>query len=310
MLKRKWFRLIVLLTVLVGLAQLYRPELPMPPVTGDFDGPAEVKEILKVSCYNCHSNETELSWIDQVSPVYLLARSHVLEARSFLNFSHWDSLNAVQKRAKLFDVLNVVKTFKRMPKKEYLLLHPEARLDSAGIAILEKYILSLETPVQISETLMQKELPQEKGGTVKQERVKDAPNGISFPAEYRHWKVVSTTERFDNNSFRVILANPVAEKAIKDGRNNPYPDGSILAKIIWHQKALSNGVITPGKFSHVEFMIKDHRQFRKTRGWGWARWKGQSLAPHGATPLFVNECINCHGPAADKDFVFTKPIVK
>lgn len=310
MLKRKWFRMILLLVLLVGLAQLYRPELPMPPVTGDFDGPEDVKNIFKRSCYDCHSNETELSWFDNINPAYLMARSHVIEGRSFLNFSHWDSLNANQKRAKLFDVLNVVKTFKRMPKEAYLLLHPGARLDSAAIAVLEKYILSLETPVQYDSIKAQKLSSTTKDELVKRMRVKTAPNGIPFIPEYRQWKAVSTTERFDNNTFRVILANPIAEQAIKDGKNNPYPDGAILAKVVWYQRAVSNGAVAPGEFSHVEFMIKDQQQFRKTKGWGWARWKGKALTPHGDTPLFTSECINCHKPAEHTDFVFTQPLSK
>lgn len=307
MLKQKWFRILFVLMLLFILAQFYRPELPNPPVTGDFDGPAEIKKILKNSCYQCHSNETELSWFDQINPGYLLARSHVMDARSFLNFSHWDSLNPNQKRTKLFDVLNVVKTFKRMPRQEYLLLHPGARLDSARTAELEKYILSLETPVQYTKITAQSVLP-EKEAPAKLNEVKASPNGIAFMAEYRQWKAVSSTERFDNNSFRVILANPIAEKAIKEGNNIPYPDGAILAKLVWHQKALSNGAIAPGEFSHVEFMIKDRKRFRKTEGWGWARWKGEALTPHGTTSMFVNECINCHKPAARTDFTFTKPL--
>lgn len=309
MLRKKWFRIILILVVLVSLAQLYRPEIPMPPVTGDFDGPPEVKHIFKTSCYDCHSNETELAWFDNINPIYLMARSHVMEGRSFLNFSHWDSLNTNQKKAKLFDVLNVIKNFNRMPKPEYVLMHPNARLDSAEISIVERYIMSLVTPVKYdsAQNLMTE---RKKGESIKQKMIKDAPNGIPFMPEYRNWKTVSTTERFDNNSFRVILANPIAEKAIQEGKNNPYPDGSILAKLVWHQKALTNGTIIPGDFIHIEFMIKDEKRFSQTMGWGWARWKGEALTPYGASAMFVNECINCHKPVKNSDFVFTRPIVK
>ena len=310
MLKRRWFRIFTVLLILFVLAQFYRPELPRPHVTGDFDGPAEVKDIFKNSCYSCHSNETELSWFDQINPAYLLARSHVLEGRTFLNFSHWDSLNSNQKRTKLFDVLNVVKTFGRMPKKEYLFLHPDARLDSPRIAILENYIRSLETPVQYKNMAAQALVRPTNDGSNKKKQVKPAPNGIEFIEEYRQWEIVSNTERFDNNTFRVILANPIAGKAIRKGNNNPYPDGAILAKVVWHQKALLNGAVVPGEFSHVEFMIKDQKRYRDTNGWGWARWKGEALIPHGTTPLVVNECMNCHKPAQSTDFIFTKPLLK
>ena len=310
MLKRKWIRIILVLVLLVGLAQLYRPELPMPAVTGDFDGPPEVKHIFKTSCYDCHSNETKLSWFDNVNPAYLLARSHVMEGRTFLNFSHWDSLNENQKKAKLFDVLNVIKTFKRMPKQEYVLLHPGSRIDSAEISIVENYVMSLVTPVKYDTVRAHTNSKLDTTKLRKRKMIKDSPNGIPFMPEYRTWKTVSTTERFDNNTFRAILANPIAEKAIHDGKNNPYPDGSILAKLVWHQKALSNGIIVPGEFIHVEFMIRDEKKFSETKGWGWARWKGKALTPYGATALFVNECVNCHKPMKKSDYVFTKPLVK
>lgn len=308
MLKRKWFRVILLLGVVVGLAQLYRPPIPAPPVTGDFDGPAEVKQILQTSCYACHSNESKLAWFDHINPAYLLARSHIMEGRSYLNFSHWDSLNPNQKRAKLFDVLNVVKTFDRMPRKDYLLLHPGARLDSVKISVLERYILSLEKPVQFNPAAMNTSVQNDT--MVQPESIKDAPNGIAFIADYKTWEPVSSTERFDNNSFRLILANPVAAKAIRDKQNNPYPDGASLAKVVWQQKALPNGILVPGDFMHVEFMIKNSKEYADTEGWGWARWKGEKLIPHGATPLIVNECINCHKPVRNTDFVFTKPFLK
>jgi hypothetical protein len=32
-----------------------------------------------------------------------------------------------------------------------------------------------------------------------------APNGISFILAYKNWKAISSTERFDNHTMRVIL---------------------------------------------------------------------------------------------------------
>src|SRR6266849_4927477 len=65
-----------LLVVFLGL-QFVRPELRNPPVTADLQAPLEVKQILKNSCYSCHSNETTLEWFDKVAPVYWLVTSDV-----------------------------------------------------------------------------------------------------------------------------------------------------------------------------------------------------------------------------------------
>lgn len=39
-----------------------------------------------------------------------------------------------------------------------------------------------------------------------------------------------------------------------------------------------------------------------------ARFKTPELKPYGGDALFATECINCHHPVANSDFVFTQPI--
>ena len=58
-----------------------------------------------------------------------------------------------------------------------------------------------------------------------------APNGLNFFPDYRDWKPVSTTDRFDNNTMRVILGNDVANRAIAANNIHPWPDGAAFAKI-------------------------------------------------------------------------------
>lgn len=289
----------------IGIAiQFYRPPLPNPPVTMDFNGPEALRQVLKTSCYNCHSNETNLAWFDQVNPAYWMVRAHVLEARSFLNFSHWDSLPPAKQRVKIFNALNLVKISGRMPLKEYTLLHPEAKMDSARVALLEQYALSLVAKVAYDSAVVLQQATRGGGNPVE-----PAANGIEFPSDYVHWQAVSTTERWDNNTLRLILGNEVAVKAIQKGENNPYPDGAILAKVVWQQRATLTGELTPGKFVHVEFMIKDAQKYRDTEGWGWARWVGPELKPYGSQPSFAKECINCHKPVESTDYAFTKPFL-
>ena len=46
--------------------QFVRPELRNPPVNVEIQAPPEVKAIFKHSCYNCHSNETQLSGLTEL----------------------------------------------------------------------------------------------------------------------------------------------------------------------------------------------------------------------------------------------------
>ena len=57
----------------------------------------------------------------------------------------------------------------------------------------------------------------------------------------------------------------------------------------------------------VEYMIKDQQKYKSTAGWGWARFKTPKLIPYGETPAFTNECMSCHRPMKNNDFVFTAP---
>jgi hypothetical protein len=61
--------------------------------------------------------------------------------------------------------------------------------------------------------------------------VSPSPNGIAFSTGYKNWKAISTTDRFDNQSLRVIFGNDTTIKAIADHHINPWPDGATLAKV-------------------------------------------------------------------------------
>ena len=145
-------------------------------------------------------------------------------------------------------------------------------------------------------------------GTAQSETVKPAPNGIEIPKGYKDWKLISVSHREDNNSLRAILGNYAAIRAARSGNTNPWPDGAILAKIVWkdskHPKWESATV--PGELIHSEFMIKDSSKYSATGGWGFARWKGMKQEPYGKDASFVQECFGCHTPVKNTDYVFTK----
>lgn len=108
--------------------------------------------------------------------------------------------------------------------------------------------------------------------------------------------------------MRIIFGNDIAIKAAKEHKTNPWPDGTIFAKVAWEQIIDNDGIVTTGAFKQVEYMIKDNKKFSSTKGWGWARFLSPKLTPYGKAADFTNECIRCHLPMKDNDFVFTSPI--
>jgi len=137
-----------------------------------------------------------------------------------------------------------------------------------------------------------------------------APNGIAFPKDYKDWRIIAPSYRTDNNTMRVILGNDAAIKAARAGRTSPWPDGSILAKLVWKNKKDENwdGAIVPGNFVHAEFMFKDTGKYADTGGWGYARWLGEQQKPYGDDASFVEECHTCHTVVKESDYVFTNPV--
>jgi hypothetical protein len=138
-----------------------------------------------------------------------------------------------------------------------------------------------------------------------------APNGIRMPEEYKDWRLIAPSHRADNNTLRVVLGNDKAMQAARSGQTNPWPDGAILAKLVWkdatHEKWPTATV--PDKLVHAEFMIKDAKKYAATGGWGFARWLGMEQQVYGKDADFVQECYGCHIPVQKNDYVFTRPVM-
>jgi hypothetical protein len=300
----------LLLLACLAAIQFIRPEIPHPPVAGDLQAPPEVKAVLKRACYDCHSNETQLRWYDQLSPAIWRVADHVKDGRQVLNFSNWQSLTPAEQKGKLFESYNQIQAG-AMPLKDYQLIHPSAAVSASDLAVLKQYLAGMLSHKPADSTKLadaEKQFTQYKAHTFNAQNVQPTLNGIAYIGDYKNWQPISTTDRIDNGTMRVIYGNDIAIKALKENHINPWPKGAVFAKAAWTALEDADGNVHPGAFIQVEFMIKDDQQYADTKGWGWARWKGPQLTPYGKNILFTTECINCHRPMQDNDLVFTSPI--
>ena len=307
--RRKWKVLLLIACCCFAGIQCIRPRIDHPPVTEDISVPPDVKAILRKACYDCHSNETRLACFDQVSPAIWLVARHVKAGRQALNFSEWDRLGKDQQKGKLFESLNQA-MFNTMPVPQYAMLHPAARLTGKDIAVLKNYLSAqfiAGKQAGAKPAAAGRQLASWSSAGAAQQ-VQPAPNGIAYIPGYKNWEAISTTDRLDNGTMRVIMGNDVAMKAIREAHINPCPDGTAFAKVAWDEVTDTAGNVHPGAFKQVEFMIKDSRKYAATDGWGWARWKGTDLKPYGNNAMFTMECTGCHQPMRNNDFVFTMPV--
>lgn len=289
--------------------QFIRPGLENPPVTAELQAPPEVKQILRNSCYNCHSNETRLPWFDRIVPAYWLVAGDVKEARAHLNFSEIGKLPPAQQKGILYEAVNQIQVG-AMPLPSYRRVHPEAAVTEAQLAVLRQYLNPpVPAPAASADTSAadtQYDAWMHAGNT--RPEVKPEPNGVAFLPDYRNWKVISSTDRFDNHTMREILGNDVAIKAIAEHHINPWPDGTVFAKVAWAQQPDGKGMAQTGAFVQVELMIRDSQKYANTKGWGWGRWRGTDLKPYGKDAKFTRECVGCHTPVRQNDYVYTMPL--
>jgi hypothetical protein len=261
-------------------------------------------QILSKSCYSCHSDERRLAWFDQIEPAYLIARHDILKARSHLNFSTLGSAPPAVQRAKLFEAVNMIQ-LGAMPLPQFVALHPDARVSPDELAELKAYLAPWGTVPGLPGSKPE-DNPAAK--RISLSAVQPERNGLAFDPSFESWKLLSTTDRGDNNTFRFVLGNDVAVKAAESGNISPWPEGTRFAKVAWQQELGEDGLIHPGKFVQVELMVKDARRYRKTDGWGWGRWRGAELKPYGEDARFVDECTGCHMPVRGNDYVYTLPV--
>jgi hypothetical protein len=128
-----------LLLALAGVAvliQFFRPSRENPPSDPSLAAPrhlripAHVARLLRVSCFDCHSNETTWPWYSTFAPGSWLVARDVSQGRRHLNFSEWGSYPQSRQVSLLGNIAEEV-TKEEMPYPPYLILHPEARLTKA-----------------------------------------------------------------------------------------------------------------------------------------------------------------------------------
>ena len=91
--------------------------------------PKNIGEELKVSCYNCHSNNTDYPWYNKIQPAAWYLEGHIKEAKAELNFNEWTKLSDRRKKSKLRGIINQIKD-DEMPLDSYTLIHRDALLSN------------------------------------------------------------------------------------------------------------------------------------------------------------------------------------
>jgi hypothetical protein len=117
--------------VVLAVIQLVPVTHDNPPVKTTINWDSDrTKQLAYSTCMDCHSNESTWPWYSYIAPTSWLTTMHVHDARQMMNLSEMDSMPAFQRRMLAENMANQIR-MGSMPPKDYLILHPDARLTEA-----------------------------------------------------------------------------------------------------------------------------------------------------------------------------------
>ena len=92
--------------------------------------PEEVLQVLKTSCYDCHSNSTADPWYNNIQPVAWWLNKHVNNGKKHLNFSEFGNYDTKKANHKLDEIVETLEK-NEMPLFSYVIVHQNAKLSDA-----------------------------------------------------------------------------------------------------------------------------------------------------------------------------------
>jgi hypothetical protein len=158
--------LIVLLIALIVI-QFFHPAKNSNPgeqpnaIAKAYPVPNEVADIIKVSCNDCHSNNTVYPWYNTIQPVAWWLNNHIKEGKRQLNFDEFASYTPKRAHRKLDELIEQVKEGE-MPLTSYTLIHRNARLSDAQKTTLINWAQSVMDSIAIKNNLPKAEEKKEK----------------------------------------------------------------------------------------------------------------------------------------------------
>jgi Haem-binding domain len=111
--------------------------------------PEPVKNILKTSCYDCHSNHTVYPWYVNVNPIGLWLNNHIEDGKSAINFSDLSGFSKKKLDHRMKDIAETVDN-REMPLSSYTFIHRYAILDSTEIQVIKNWTVSARRKLTIN----------------------------------------------------------------------------------------------------------------------------------------------------------------
>lgn len=147
---KKLFLLFLLAFVII---QFFRPQKNMASglsandITTKYALPQDVHNILKTSCYDCHSNNTSYPWYNNIQPVAWWLANHIKDGKNELNFSEFAGYRIGRQYRKLEEINKQVKE-DEMPLSSYTLIHTDTKLNQQQKLAIANWVTALRDSIK------------------------------------------------------------------------------------------------------------------------------------------------------------------
>lgn len=142
----KWIkRFLILALVVFVVMQFIRPDkneggyASLETFLAETKPTPAVATTLQTACYDCHSNQTNYPWYNNIAPVSFWLDDHIIDGKKHLNFSDWSAYSVKRKDHKLEEVVEMLEKGE-MPLDEYTWTHGEAKLSDQQIKELVQWV--------------------------------------------------------------------------------------------------------------------------------------------------------------------------
>lgn len=151
-------KILWVLVILLVVIQFFHPKKNQSPgdqpnaIAKAYPVPAAVTDILKVSCYDCHSNNTAYPWYNNIQPVAWWMSSHVKDGKKELNFDEFATYTPKRAHRKLDELIEQVKEGE-MPLNSYTWIHKNAVLTAEQKNTLLNWAQTLMDSIAVKNNL-------------------------------------------------------------------------------------------------------------------------------------------------------------
>ncbi len=108
---------------------------------------SKIESQLKVSCYDCHSNNTAYPWYSKIQPAAWFLDDHIKEGKAELNFNEWNNYSNRRKKSKLRSIIKQIESGE-MPMDSYTLIHKDAIFSKEEKETVLNYIKTLKDDLE------------------------------------------------------------------------------------------------------------------------------------------------------------------